>query len=653
MRIKQLMLQNFRPFYGRHTLTLTTTNDKPLVLIKANNDVGKTSLFMAIYFCLYGRLPSRYRGRNPRADVAKNVNRTARVKGSGRTFVKMIFEHRGKTYNITRSIDFLKAELGELLEIVGERLDVYESGVPQQFKSIEEYNDYIEAILPEDASQFFLFDGEDIQKYTQHPPTEDVRHAIEIVLGVRELLNAREDLEIIERELSRDLTKLLARSTKRTEEAQRIQGLEKEIDGLRDENKTLEKKMDQLRQVIDSCDDELRKDQAIQVKVNERAKKEQDLIQTRDQIEKIKEEKRGFNRHLGILLALPLLEKLSEMSVPKFPDWKQTAISALLSWESDRCICYRGITPEIRAKWEELLYKKFESRPVEFLGERAMQLLVKSGGKSLENSLYELESQKAGLESYLATYQDEIARLNKEIGDQKDLSSDIRAKETTRKNAAEDLEKYKRKRDENNGIVIAKSADLKRIQSKLVDEEQMNKDIRLKNQHLESCKDCKNAINFAIESLVDQTRKEVEQLASDIFVNYLTNNPKLYKGIEVTDNFELKIKTVAGITLPVWIQAPSAGQSQIIATSFIAALNRYTAREAPVVIDTPIGRLDPIHKKNLIKHYPKIGSQVLILYQPNELTDSDVEPIGKYISSEWLMTRDPANPDATIITEAE
>jgi len=245
----------------------------------------------------------------------------------------------------------------------------------------------------------------------------------------------------------------------------------------------------------------------------------------------------------------------------------------------------------------------------------------------------------------------EIERLNKEIGDQKDLSSDIRAKEATRKNAAEDLEEKKRKRDENNGIIIAKNADLERMRSKLVDEEQMNKDIKLKSQHLKSCKDCKSAIIFAIESLVDETRREVQQLASDIFVNHLTNNPKLYRGIEITDNFELKIKTIAGTTLPVWIQAPSAGQSQIIATSFIAALNRYTAREAPVVIDTPIGRLDPVHRNNLIKYYPKIGPQVLILYQPSELTDTDISPIGKYVSSEWLMTRDPANPDATMVSE--
>jgi len=565
----------------------------------------------------------------------------------------MILEHRGKVYDITRSIDFRKAEPGELPEIEGEGLDVYESGEPQHFRNIEEYNDYIEAILPEDASQFFLFDGEDIQKYTQHPPTEDVRHAIEMVLGVRELLNAREDLEIIEQELSRDLNKFLRKITKRTEEAKHIQELEVVIDRLRDENKKLEKKTEELQQVIDSCDNELRNDQAIQERVNERAKKEQERTRTREKIKVIKEEKRGFNRHLAILLVYPLLEKLSELGVSQVPNWKRTAISALLSWESNRCICEREITSDIRLKFEELLDKKLEKRPVEFLGERAVQLLLKTEGKSLENKLYQMESQKAGLESDLATYEDKIAGLNKEIGDQKDLSSDIRAKETTRKNAADDIEKYTQKIHENNGIVIAKNSDLKRMQSKLVDEEQMNKDVKFKNQHLRSSKDCRNAINFAIESLVEKTRKEVEQLASDIFVNHLTNNPKLYKGIEITDDFELRIKTVAGITLPVWIQAPSAGQSQIIATSFIAALNRYTAREAPVVIDTPIGRLDPIHKRNLIKHYPKIGSQILILYQPNELTDIDIEPIGKYISSEYLMTRDPANPDATIIAEVE
>jgi len=652
VKIKQLMLQNFRPFYGRHTLALTTTQDKPLVLIKANNDVGKTSVFMAIYFCLYGRLPERYKG-SQREDLAKNVNRTARVKGNGRTFVKLIFEHKGKIYDITRSTDFHKAEPGELPEIESEGLDVYEGGEPQHFKDIEEYNDYIEAILPEDASQFFLFDGEDIQKYTQHPPTEDVRHAIEMVLGIRELLNAREDLEFIEQELSHDLNNILAKVAQRSTEAKAVQELGTQIDELHDKNKQLEKKIEDLQKVVTSCDEELMKDRAIQEKVSERTSKEQAKTRTRDSIKAINEEKRDFNRHMGVLLANPLMERLSEMGVSHVPDWKRTAISALLSWESERCICERELTEEIRKKFEELLDERFEERPTEFLGERAVQLLLKTEGKALERRFYELESRKAGLETDLATYEDAIEKMNKEIGDQIDLSADIRGKEATRKHAAEDLETCKRERDQNNGIILEKNASLERMRSKLVDEEQMNKDINLKSQHLESCKDSKSAINFAIESLVDETRREVQQLASNIFVDYLTNNPKLYRGIEITDHFELKIKTVGGTILPVWIQAPSAGQSQVIATSFIAALNKYAAREAPIVIDTPIGRLDPLHKSNLIKYYPKIGTQVLILYQPNELTDVDLEPIGKFVAAEWLMSRDATNPDATIISREE
>lgn len=657
MRIKQLILQNFRPFYGRHTVVLTTTKDKPLVLIRANNDVGKTSIFMAIYFCLYGRLPPRYRGTNPnpREELAKQVNRTACAKDNGRAFVKLIFEHKDKIFDITRSIDFHKAKLGELPEIVSEGLDVFEDGEPQPFKDKdkEEYNDYIEAILPEDASQFFLFDGEDIKRYTQNPPTVDVRHAIEMVLGIRELLNAREDLDFIEQELSRDLTSFLAKVTKHSEEVKAIQELEEQIQQSRDENTKLEKNMDELRQIIDSCDTELKKDKAIQEKVAERARSETERTQTREKIERSEEEKRDFNRHLGVLLINPLLEKLSEQRVEHLNDWKRTAISALLSWEANMCICHRAITPEIKEKWEKQLDEDFGRRPGEFLGDHAVQLLLKTEGKSLERNFYILESQKAGFEASLAALTVEIARLNKDIGEQKDLSIDIRGKETTRKQAADDLEEKRRKRDENNGIIIAKSSDLERMRKKLVDEEQMNKDISFKNQLLNSCRDCKKAVDSAIESLVDETRVEVQELSSDIFVNYLTNNPQLYRGIEITPNFELEIKTVAGTTLPVWIQDPSAGQSQIIATSFIAALNRYTAREAPIVIDSPVIRLDPVHKNNLIKYYPKIGPQVLILYQPNELTEVDIEPIGKYVSSEWLMTRDPANPGATIFSKEE
>ena len=54
MKINKIILENFRPFHGRQEIDLTTDEKNPIILIRALNDVGKTSLFRSFQWCLYG-----------------------------------------------------------------------------------------------------------------------------------------------------------------------------------------------------------------------------------------------------------------------------------------------------------------------------------------------------------------------------------------------------------------------------------------------------------------------------------------------------------------------------------------------------------------------------------------------------------------------
>ena len=108
LRIKQLILENFRPFCGRHKIDMTTKEGRSIILIKALNDVGKTSLFKGVLWCLYG-------GKS-RKETKMHVNRSACVKGDGRTSVKLTFSHDGRIYEFVRSVNFRKAPRGVLAQ---------------------------------------------------------------------------------------------------------------------------------------------------------------------------------------------------------------------------------------------------------------------------------------------------------------------------------------------------------------------------------------------------------------------------------------------------------------------------------------------------------------------------------------------------------
>lgn len=651
--LKKLIICNFRPFLGRNEIELITTKEKPIILIKALNDVGKTSIFNAFLWCLYG---------GSAEENSRNVNWSAYRKSNGRTSVNLIFSHNGQQYEIQRSVDFEKLEKNDSRQPLKDELSVNVDGLPVKFENIEKGNNFIKSILPKDASQFFFFDGEKIQKYTAVSSGDSVKTAIQMVLGIKELLNAKEDLTTIHRELRRELDRLLAQNKKTKEEAEQNEKLLQEITNSRDEISTLDEQITNCKKNIEGCDETLNKHANIQQKVDERKEEEQKEKELEGKIEHSERSQLKVRGEIAFLLAAPLLEELEKIGQKQLPHWKRNAISFILAGTSNRCICDRPLNGVICPKcgtkfgsniedlFEEQLNKGQGRSRLQFLGTLATPLLRKKVPKLIEKNIYDLATERVSLESQLSVCKDGIKELTKEIGGQGDFSAEIAQAEDLRTRAMNNIKEYEKEKRETEIDIGVKEREYKKKQNELIRRTDYDQDICDKNDQLEICSLCIEGFNYAIEELVENSTVKVAELASKKFL-LLTNAPRLYERIEITDDYEIKIRTRGGTVRHVWDQAPCAGQRQIIAISFIAALNAFTAREAPIVIDTPISRLDPIHKRNLVCHYPQMGSQTIILFQPNELGDAEIELIQGRIYSEWELKRDPSDPETTIITK--
>lgn len=76
------------------------------------------------------------------------------------------------------------------------------------------------------------------------------------------------------------------------------------------------------------------------------------------------------------------------------------------------------------------------------------------------------------------------------------------------------------------------------------------------------------------------------------------------------------------------ILSSSSGQKQIIATSLIWAISEYINSDMPMIVDTPLGRLDDINQKLLLeKFYPNASTQIIMLPTPSELKADGFENI--------------------------
>ena len=54
MRFEKLILENFSSYHGTHTIEFNTTEAKPITVIVGKSGHGKTSIFDAINWALYG-----------------------------------------------------------------------------------------------------------------------------------------------------------------------------------------------------------------------------------------------------------------------------------------------------------------------------------------------------------------------------------------------------------------------------------------------------------------------------------------------------------------------------------------------------------------------------------------------------------------------
>ena len=651
MLIETIILENYRPFLGRNEIDLTTTKDKPVVLVKAMNDIGKTSLFSACIWCLYG---------GSVAENLRNINWSAHQKGNGRTSVTLIFDHNDQQYDITRSVDFLKLDKNSI-QTIKDKVAIRIDGKIEPFDETGRANDYIESILPKDASQFFFFDGEDIQKYTAVRSGDTVKEAIQVVLGIKELINAKDDLSTIKEDVRRELNGYLAEDKKIKDEVLQNKALLEEINAQRSKIPILDEKISGCQRMIESCDKSLEKHKEIQERVEARKQEEKREKELLAQVAHNQDNQVKIRGDLAFLLAAPLLVQLEKTGQTQIPHWKRDAIVYILNSGSNRCICDRPldgmscpkcgaqVASQVKNRFEDELEKGSDGGRLQFLGEMATRILREKSPQFIEKIVYDYAAERVNLESQVSVCRALISDLKKEIGEQGDFSGEIASFELNRQRARDDIESYNDQRRQFEVDVAIKERDYNRKQKELIGKSGHNQDVTKTEKIDGICKASLEGFNYAIEALVESSRLKVAQLSSKFFLE-LTNAPQLYEGLEITNEYEIKVRTKGGTVRHVWEQAPGAGQRQIIAISFISALNAFTARDAPIVIDTPISRLDPVHKSNLIKHYPHMGPQTVILYQPNEMTDEEIELIHGSISSEWEMKRDPSDPESTVIT---
>jgi DNA sulfur modification protein DndD len=82
----------------------------------------------------------------------------------------------------------------------------------------------------------------------------------------------------------------------------------------------------------------------------------------------------------------------------------------------------------------------------------------------------------------------------------------------------------------------------------------------------------------------------------------------------------------------------SAGENQIFATALFAGLAEVSGYDIPLVVDTPLARLDSQHRKNLLHYWCSDSNrQVILLSQDEEVDEELMQTVSPYLSKTYLL----------------
>jgi DNA sulfur modification protein DndD len=150
----------------------------------------------------------------------------------------------------------------------------------------------------------------------------------------------------------------------------------------------------------------------------------------------------------------------------------------------------------------------------------------------------------------------------------------------------------------------------------------------------------------------EASRRNVDRIQTLILQSFerLARKARLITDIRIDpQTFDVELQGRDGtVLLP---QQLSAGERQLLAVSMLWGLAQASGRPLPVVIDTPLGRLDGVHRNHLIERYfPQASHQVILLSTDQEIDEAAWEKLRPHVGHTYTLEHDTASGATTATT---
>jgi DNA sulfur modification protein DndD len=660
MIFKTITLYNLFSYYGKIVFHLNTPEKgKNIVLITGRNGHGKTSFINSVKL-LFSGVSEELRSGIPGSSSSKLslkqyllgsrdlwagvFNRKAKKKGQKRFYIKIEWEEKAGIVEATREWRITgKNEYQQHFRI--------DSTFMETVLKDQEAQDFLDERLPQDYIPFFYFDSEQIHKMIDISQNNLQKH-MERLLNISQIETAREYIgkalsdwkkaAMVEKEkasLQEMENALYEKKSSIAENKEKATYLKDEIFELEDEIEETSKRLDRLRE-------------------NSQIGDEKKLKKERDHIEKSIEE-----------LTLSIADDLTDDTPLLFNSEIIIKAAAFIKiiLESDAGTQSDLINSFIRT----LPINLFDSPPfpdpslseyqTDFYRKRLIQLLeAYKPVHDNQKSLFFIEKKRASLISdMIAPYlnvdhrKKTLAESLKKINNNKNRAVEIELRlddiPGLTQQEREEFEGTKKELSQKSEIKGKKEGEIKEIGEKIQSFEseikKITKDIKYQEKQVRISGSAKNKVDLSNklksffkaykDELKKKRRKEIESKLDTYSKKLITSNTQIEK-IEVYDDFSLHPVDKSGTSIG--INSLSSGIRQLIATALLWSLKDVSGKTVPLVIDTPLGRIDKEHQENLLNYYyPSVGKQVIILPTDSELDLNKYKLLQPYICQEFQL----------------
>ncbi|MEN3005446.1 DNA sulfur modification protein DndD [Dehalobacterium formicoaceticum] len=630
MKVISLKMHNFGIYAGTNTLNLS--NEKPVILIGGLNGRGKTTILEAILLALYGKRSFAFE--ESKIAFPKYIARLVNTADcTNTTWVELKFELPADdgitTYKVRR-------EWTTNVSVAALKTIVRKNETLDQLLS-ENWDVFIEEMLPSAIAPFFFFDGEKISELaTADNNDTSMKNSVRALLGINVIDQAIFDIEKI--------AKAKRKAIKADSMSKEIDNLDKQVDEAESLVKTYREELGKLGVKRKQLESKLKTaEDKFAATGGSLAVNRKELLTKKETLEQRFEAATSAvleiaSGDLPLLLVLPMLQSILTDAEKES---EQKSISAALERLPELFQQYEAMENETfnfdgfmnyvktTAKSEPLVYNLtdytlFQLRTLcATLGGRQ-----KDEAKQALNERQAILAEIADVENYLSisvnesdaskTYET-ILKFTAELAT---IAEQYRVAELDVSQSEAQLEEAKRSRD--------------KVVERVVDSLEAADDTK---RILTYCGHTVKVINeYKVRLQRDKTRYLAETMTQCF--KQLVSKRELIAEIQI-DPQTLDFHYFNSKGVEVNRSTFSAGEKQLLVIAMLWGLGICSRKQLPIIIDTPLARLDNTHRKALINNYfPKASEQTILLSTDSEIQGRYYEMLKPYIDKAYTLVFD-------------